>query len=42
MPKPNTQAYNYLKSIEIVGNQTMITKIVILPVDLNRTTVWFD
>lgn len=42
MPKSNTQAYNYLKSIEIFGNQTMITKMVILPVDLNRTTIWFD
>ena len=42
MPQPNTQAYNYLKSIEIVGNQKMITKMTILPVDLNKTTIWFD
>ena len=38
----NNIFYNYLKSIEIFGNQTMITKMVILPVDLNKTTVWFD
>lgn len=42
MPKKDAQVYNYLKSIEICGNQKMITKIVILPVDLNKTTIWFE
>ena len=42
IPKENTQVYNYLKSIEIVGNQKMITKMIILPVDLNKTTIWFE
>ncbi len=42
MPKAETQAYNYLKSIEVAGNKTMIIKIVILPVDLNKTTIWFE
>lgn len=41
MPKKGTQVYNYLKSIEISGNREMITKIVILPVDLSKTTIWF-
>lgn len=42
IPKENTQVYNYLKSIEIVGNQKMITKMIILPVDLSKTTIWFE
>ena len=42
IPKENTQVYNYLKSIEIVGNQKMITKMIILPVDLTKTTIWFE
>ena len=41
MPKKGTQVYNYLKSIEISVNREMITKIVILPVDLSKTTLWF-
>lgn len=42
LPKKNSQVYDYLKSIELSGNSKMITKITILPVDLNKTTIWFN
>ena len=42
MPKKDSSMYNYIKSIEICGNQKMITKIIILPIDLNKTTIWFQ
>ena len=42
LPKKNSQVYDYLKSIELAGNSKIITKIIILPVDLNKTTIWFN
>ena len=41
LPKPDSAAYNYLKSVEIEGNSKKILKITILPVDLTKTTIWF-
>lgn len=41
MPKQDTSAYNYLKSIEIDGREN-IDKIVILTCDKTKTTIWFQ
>ena len=41
MPKSGTPAYNYLKSIEIVGSEN-IDKIVILTYDKTKTTIRFE
>lgn len=41
MPKQDTSAYNYLKSIEINGREN-IDKIVILTCDKTKTTIWFQ
>ena len=40
-PKKESPSYNYLKSIEIEGNQNMITKMIIISADGVRTTIWF-
>lgn len=41
IPKAESPSYNYLKSIEIEGNQSMITKMIILSMDSVKTTIWF-
>ena len=41
MPKQTSQAYNYLKTIEITGGAEKINKIMILTCDKTRTTIWF-
>lgn len=41
MPKQTSQAYNYLKTIEITGGTEKINKIMILTCDKTRTTIWF-
>ena len=41
MPKQTSQAYNYLKTIEITGGVEKINKIMILTCDKTKTTIWF-
>lgn len=41
MPKQTSQAYNYLKTIEITGGVEKINKIMILTCDKTRTIIWF-
>lgn len=41
MPKQTSQAYNYLKTIEITGGDKKINKIMILTCDKTKTTIWF-
>ena len=41
MPKQTSQAYNYLKTIEITGGAEKINKIMILTCDKTKTTIWF-
>lgn len=41
IPRNNSPVFNYLKSIELEGNENMITKMVILAADSTRTTIWF-
>ena len=41
MPKQTSQAYNYLKTIEITGEAEKINKIMILTCDKTKTTIWF-
>ena len=41
MPKPASQVYNYLKTIEISGGNDKINKIMILTCDKMKTTIWF-
>lgn len=42
LPKVDSKAYNYLKSIEIIGNSSKISKIIILTCDKTQTTIWFQ
>ncbi len=42
MPKEDSKAYNYLKSIEITGAGSKITKINILTCDGTQTAIWFE
>ena len=42
MPKKESVVYNYLKSIEIEGDESMINKIIILNCDNTKTTIWFN
>lgn len=42
IPKQSSQAFNYLKSIEISGKGDKITKLVILTTDKTQTTIRFS
>lgn len=42
MPKPASQTYNHLKSLEITVGETKIDKIVILLCDGTKTSIWFQ
>ncbi len=42
IPKPASQAYNHLKSLEITVGETKIDKIVILLCDGTKTSIWFQ
>lgn len=42
LPKKGTQAYDYLKSIEIKGNQNMIVEITILTTNSTKTKIRFQ
>lgn len=42
IPKKESPAFNYLKSIEIEFSQTAITKMIILAADSTKTVIWFQ
>lgn len=42
VPKKDSHAHSYLKSVEVEGNKDMITKIVILTVDSGKTSIKFE
>lgn len=41
-PKQSSQAYGYLKTLEISGGKTKINKMIILMCDGTKTSIWFQ